>query len=263
MLNGPYQRHGWRRAVACAACAVALLGVACARNHEVLTPPQALRAPYPAQERTPIWAVVPLRNESGTSAVDALTVSDKLVDALGQVEGIRCLPTNRTIEALRVLKINSIRSPAEAEALAKVVGADAVLVGAVTSYDPYTPILGLSVALFGRPGWTTPAQQTLDVRDLSSRPNEAVAQAGNFEKSPLSAVSEVLDGKNHQVMQDLKTYATGRHDPNSAMGWKRYLASMELYTEFAAHHAVERLLTNERARLGIVDPATEGEGKTR
>jgi len=65
-------------------------------------------------------------------------------------------------------------------------------------------------------------------------------------------ISEFLDGKNHQVVMDVQAYATGRHDPNSALAWRRYLASMDLYSEFAAWHAVGRLIDHEWIRLARV-----------
>jgi hypothetical protein len=65
-------------------------------------------------------------------------------------------------------------------------------------------------------------------------------------------VSEHLDAKNHQVLMDVKSYAEGRHDPKTALGWKRFTASMDLYTEFAAWRTVGQLVDHEWIRLARV-----------
>jgi hypothetical protein len=90
----------------------------------------------------------------------------------------------------------------------------------------------------------------LDVRALRYQPTDyQYFPRSAFSDAPASVVSEFLDGKNHQVQMDLQRYARGRHDPASALGWRRYLASMDLFSEFGAWHAVERLLAHESIRL--------------
>ena len=75
--------------------------------------------------------------------------------------------------------------------------------------------------------------------------------------TPASVVSEYLDGKNHGVLMDLERYARGRHEADTALGWRRYLASMDLYTEYGAWRAVGRLIDHEWLRLAG-GPAREG-----
>ncbi len=221
-----------------------------------LTPPSVLEAPYEGTGGDVLWAVAPLRNESGTTLVDPLVISDKVVAAVSETRGVRCLPLNRSIEAMRALNMSAVRSPADAMALSKALGADGILVGSVTAYEPYQPVMGLSLALYGREGAMHQAQQQqLDARSLTSKASEPAPTGGsNFGQRPLSVVSEHLDGKNHQVLLDVQSYATGRSDPTSSLGWKRYVASMDLYTEFAAHHALGRLLREEWVRVGRTPP---------
>ncbi len=223
-----------------------------------LTPPATLTAPYGSEGHEVLWAVAPLRNESGTTLADHLAISDKVVAAVAETKGLRCLPLNRTIETMRALDMPAVRSPADAQGLAKALGVDGILVGSITAYEPYQPMFGISLALFGRPGaMHGSSAEPLDARALASKPSEPVPTGpGNFAQAPLSVVSEHLDGKNHQVLLDVQSYAYGRSDPTSSLGWRRYVASMDLYTEFAAHHALGQLLHEEAARLGP-PPATE------
>jgi hypothetical protein len=225
-----------------------------------LEPPQVLRAPYGTEGNEVLWAVAPIRNESGTTTADAGVMSDKLVAAIAETRGVRCLPLNRTIEAMRALEMTAVRSPSDALALAKAMGADGIVVGSMTAYDPYQPTLGLTVALYGRPGAMTPTtlEAGVNPRELTARPNEPTGgAAGNFSQKPLSVASEHLDGKNHQVLLDVQAYATGRSDRASALGWKRYTASMDLYMEFASNFVVGRLIQNEWIRLAKVPPREE------
>lgn len=226
-----------------------LAGCASPRG-EVLTPPVAPVAPYDPSGGERLWAVAPLRNESGTSTVDPLAVSDALTAAVQEVRGLRALPLNRVLDAMRVLDLGVIDSPEQAQALAEALGVDALLLGSVTAWDPYDPpAIGLSLALYERPGATIGGEE-LDPRRLTYQPSEYTyfprsSRAG----APASSVAQHLDASNHAVLARVRAYATGRHDPELPYGWRRYLASMDLYTRFAAHHAVGSLLARERLRL--------------
>lgn len=221
-----------------------------------LTPPAVTPAPYGTPAEPVLWAVVPLRNESGTTVADPLRMSDKVVAAISETPGLACLPVNRTLEAMRALEMTSVGSPAEAQVLARTLGADGIIAGSITAYDPYQPVLGLSLALFGTPGAMGAVEQkSLDAKRLTSSATEPAATGpGNFQQRPLSVISEHLDGKNHQVLVEVEAYAWGRSDPSSSLGWKRYVASMDLYEEFGAHHAVSSLIRLEWARIGGTPP---------
>jgi hypothetical protein len=231
----------------------AVLLAGCAASHEpVLSAPHTLSVPYDTAKGEVLWAVVPLRNESGTTLVDTLEVSDKVVHAAAQVQGVRALPLNRTIATMRSLKMQDLATPADAKRLATEMGVDALLVGSITAWDPYDPPkLGLALALYARTGaMDQRGPATIDTRTLQYQPTDyQYFPRSSFDSAPSSVVSEFLDGKNHQVLMDLKNYATGRHDPTAALAWRRYLASMDLYTEFGAWHAVGRLIDHEWIRL--------------
>lgn len=240
----------WRRGVAGIAMAMLAGTLGACQGSSKLDAPQVTIAPYSTERGEMLWAVVPLRNESGTREADVLAISDQVVQASEEIEGVRTVPLNRTIEAMRAIEMQAVRTPADAKKLAQAMGVDAIVVGSVTSYDPYTPTLGMAISLYVRPGLESlgPAGP-IDTRTLSSRPTTAPAPPERAGERPVSSVSANLDGKNHQVLSDIRQYAVGRHDPESASGWMRYTKSMPLYTEFAAHHMVARLVGAEWVRL--------------
>jgi hypothetical protein len=252
-----------RRALCAAAPVVAMLSTAsCASKQDVLVAPQVHIAPYDTASGDVLWAVVPLRNESGTTLTDSYEISDKVVQAAAQVQGVRVLPLNRTIAAMRALHVTELQTPADAKKLASELGVDGLIVGSITAWDPYDPPkLGLALALYSRPGaMDRRSARALDTRALEAQPTDYhYFPRSAYESAPASVVSEFLDGKNHQVLMDVKTYAAGRHDAATALAWRRYLASMDLFSEFAAWHAVGRLLDHEWIRLAQAD--ARGNGK--
>lgn len=215
--------------------------------------PTATVAPYDTSIREVVWAVLPPRNESGTSLAQTDLIGDELVAAVQQVRGVRCLPLNRALDAARELGMpEGPRDSADAIRLADALGVDAVIASTVTAYDPYDPpILGLALALYAKPGsMNATTQAALDTGALRM----AFTDFGRFEGvrfggDPVTVISQHLDARDHGVLMALKNYATGRSDPNSSLRWRVYTASMELYTRFAAHHAVGRLIDEEWLRL--------------
>lgn len=236
--------------------AIALLG--CAGGGEVLEAPGVLHSPYPPVGGDRLFAVVPLRNESGTSSADVLRIADALAAAITEVDGLRALPTNRVLDAMRALEIGVIDDPSQARALAEALGVDALVLGSLTAYDPYDPpVLGLSLAIYERTGVS--GTSGLDPRVLSRQATEyAYFPRSSRADAPASSVALHLDGRNHAVLERVRSYARGRHDEESALGWRRYLASMDLYERFAAHAAIEALLDKERSRLRRAARETDG-----
>ncbi|MEQ8769950.1 MAG: hypothetical protein RIB60_05515 [Phycisphaerales bacterium] len=216
-----------------------------------LFPPTALIAPYDTTKGDALWAVIPPRNESGTTAVDTRSVGDAIVQACESARGVRCLPLNRTIEAMRAMQLEQIRNPADAEQLAVLLGADGVIAGSVTAYDPYDPpIMGLSLALYARPGsLIAQRRDVVDPYAMTRSYSDTQFQGSNFQGSPVTVASEILDARDHSVLMALRDYAEGRSDKDSALDWRVHVASMDLYTKFAAHQTVRRLLDEEWLRL--------------
>ncbi len=235
----------------CAASLLSLTGCVTTAQDPLIAPTVVV-APYSAASGEVLWAVVPLRNESGTSGADVFDISDKIVLAAEQVHGVRCLPLNRTIETMRALQMTSINSPADALRLAAAMGADGIIVGSITAYDPYDLIVGLSLALVARPGAMIPGStdnQSIDTRKLEAASGEPPQPAKRTNSSVVATASETLDSKNHQVLVDVRQYAQGRHRQSTAAGWRTYTTSAPMFCEFAASFTVSRLVQQEWVRL--------------
>ncbi len=202
-------------------------------------------SPYAGRVQAPLWAVAPLANESGAGVVDSLAITDAVVAKVAEARGLACVPTNRVLAAMRALHLASVATPADSRRLAEALGVDAVVVGTITAYDPYDPpTLGLTLGVFHRSGGQA---AMVDSRALQASGSEhATAATGD---APAVVVAEHLDGRNHEVLINLRRYADGRHNPEGALGWRSYLASMDLYTQFATYHTVGRLLDAERLRM--------------
>lgn len=226
---------------------------------EALLAPRVLVAPYQegrAGQPEVVWAVAPLRNESGVSLVDPLLISDALTYQFEQIRGVATLPVNRTIGVMRAMGLASIDSPEQAHALIEALGVDGLIVGSITAFDPYDPPkLGLAIGLFARPGSLgSPSRSSLDPLTNNPSAMNAATTDSQIELStdalaPLAFASEHLDAKSHEVQMAVQAYAQGRSDTVSALGWRRYLASMPLYADFASYRLAERLLDAERLRL--------------
>lgn len=217
------------------------------------TGPHPLRSPYSFEGGDALWAVAPLVNESGVSAVDPLLVSDSLVYQIQQVEGVSAVPMNRTIAAMRALGLQTVASPQDAVALAKSLGADAILAGSITAWEPYDPPeIGLTVALFGaRPGGPGGLnEQWVNPRDMQGWVTEYATDGRHGRFGVPAAVAALhVDATRLDVQHDVQAYATPRVEPGAALGWKRYTASMALFSEYVCHRAMRDLLQRERARI--------------
>ncbi len=232
---------------------IAMGGCAMNSKRDTLFPPGVIVSPYDTANGQVLWAVIPPINESGTSLANELTIGDAIVAAAQGIRGVRCLPLNRSIEAMRSLGFTrGIQSSADAHKVAEYLGADAVLASSITAYDPYNPpVLGIALALYARPGAMANASQTkLDSRALTMAFSDFGTFDGlSFAGEPVSVVSEHLDARDHSVLMAVRTYADGRSDHTSALAWRVYLASMDLYTQFVAHHTMGRLIDEEWLRL--------------
>jgi hypothetical protein len=213
--------------------------------------PISLATPYANTDEI-VWVVVPVRNESGVSVADPLRVTDALVNALQETRGVLAVPLNRTLDAMQVAGLAQIDNAAQATALARRMQADAVVVGTLTSWQPYDPpAIGLSIALYARSDAMGVIDLTgLDPRELSRAASDTDPYDFRHDPSlPLSVVALHLDGANGAVRDDLRRFADGRADPNSATGWQGYLAAMSRFERYAAFAVVRELLQREHARL--------------
>ena len=228
---------------------VGVLLTGCADSSIRSDQPLTLTTPYEAPTAV-VWAVVPVANESGTSAADELAITDKLVQSIREVNGITSLSTNRVITGLDALGLDTVRTPGEALTLAELLGADAIVVPVLTSWDPYDPPrVGIDADVYARSGVMGVPDDPMTPFDLARAVNDRPGDSWDPAR-PVAVVSLELDGSNGAVRSDVRAFAEGRADPQSATGWRGYIRSMQRFETYAAFATVRAIMQSEAARSG-------------
>ena len=213
-----------------------------------LAQPTVLKSPY-LNER--VWAVVPFANESGVSEVDGAMVADRFVTEIEQVDGLRCLPLNRTLAAMKSLGMTGVRDLQQASTLMRTLQVDGLVLGSVTEWDPYKPLrfgAAIEVILAGEGADRKP----VDLKELTMPTAESKGGVAPGKiQAEVSQGSRVFDARNHETLTELERYARGRFDPNSALGAQSYETRIDLFTRFGAYVLTRDLLEQEAARLGV------------
>lgn len=205
---------------------------------------------YPQRQ---LWAVVPVRNESGSLQVDGAKIADHLANQLENEPGIDTIPVNRVLAGMEALQMPIVASPADALALRRVLGVDALLVGSVDAYDPYVPPkLGITVELYVDP--QLPWFNSMDTRQLSQAAVDEQTRPMPHEprdtRQPIAVASGYFDAGDPRTKNWLQQYAAKRGpDAKARAGWRLYEIDMDLYTEFVTHVVASRLIDAEAKRL--------------
>ncbi|MFW6155612.1 MAG: hypothetical protein ACOC95_10395 [Planctomycetota bacterium] len=205
-----------------------------------------LRTPYP---QTRSVAVLPLLNQSPSSDLDPIVITDTLVSELAQVEGLKVLPTNQPLKVLVARGQTHPTSLAQATEVAHTLGVDGVIVGAITDYRPYSPQkVGMTLQLV----WVR-ADSTIGGLDPVAAGREAAgapATASGYARRG-SQVQAVLDATGNDVVRRVRAYAAAHEGTDSAYGWRRYLVDSDAYLRFVCHEMIVRLLNRELRRITI------------
>lgn len=212
-----------------------------------------LVSPYPTQR---VWAIAPLRNESGSVQANGHTLADHLARQLENASNLDVLPVNRTLAVMEALEIPEISSPAQARQVLASLNADALLVGTITAYDPYDPPkLGMAIELYLNK--RVEYFDSLNVRKLT---RAATGQEGlpapPGKQKPPSNVSAYFDAADPGTRRRLMRYARHRSQENHRhdQPWQIYRINMDLYSEFVSYVMSWRLLRAETRRVA---PPTE------
>jgi hypothetical protein len=219
-----------------------------------------LISPY-AQRR--VWAIAPFHNESGTSFANGIIMSDHFAQHLTNASNLHVLPVNRTLKAMELLQMAEVGSHADARQLMTELGADALIIGTISAYDPWDPPkLGLAIQLYdsGQGLVTDPINIRHLTRAATSNQTNPVHKVHGQapihlplrEQGIASSVSAYFDAADFDVQKQLKKYA-GNRSNDGMLGpqdnWHRYRISMDLYSEFVTYVMSWRLLREEARRL--------------
>jgi hypothetical protein len=189
-------------------------------------------------------AVAPALNLSGSASFDENRFADLLASELSYAEGISVIPVSRVLGVLAAEGLSGVESPSHALELVGLLGADGILVVAVTEYDPYDPpIIGISAQLYGtRPG---SGGGSLDPVALSRRARLA---AGDVSSSPprlLGQTQRVFDASHGSVVKEIQAFAELRSADNGPYGWRKFVVSQQHYIRYCCHATIRALLEGQ------------------
>ncbi|HUU83581.1 MAG TPA: hypothetical protein VM243_08760 [Phycisphaerae bacterium] len=195
-------------------------------------------------------AVAPALNFSGSPDFDRNTVADLMASELGYVEGITVIPVSRVLAVLARQGRNEVESPRHALEIGEQLGADAVLVFAITEYDPYDPpTVGLAAQLYGQAPWCRPE----DELDPMLVAGQAGLVAANPTQEPpgrlLVQAQRTFNASHHYIVQQVKTFARRRGTRDSPYGWRLYLVSQTDYLRFCCATILEAMVFPPQARM--------------
>ncbi len=186
-------------------------------------------------------AVSPALNHSGSQDFDPLRLADLMASELAQVPGVRVIPLNRVLAQLASEGEERIESPAHALQVMERVGADGIIVFAITEYDAYyPPVVGLSAQLYstglGNRGGFDPVAAS---RQASS------SEAGAYPQLPRGQYQRVFNGSDEAVKREIERFAKHRDAEGSPYGWRKFLASQENFWRFCCATATRELISQE------------------
>jgi hypothetical protein len=212
------------------------------------------RQPLDVQIRNP-WlgpmrvAVAPALNFSGSADFDPYVVADLMASELAQVHGFEVLPVSRTLAVLSRQGASLVESPAHAQQVRAALGADAILVFAITEYDPYEPpIVGIAAQLYGSlPGERAPR---IDPVRIARSPTPVSGGLPRPPHVPLAQTASVRNAAHQPVIREVQDYARARGGGDSPYGWRKYLVSQQSYLRFCCNAAIKELV--QRGVVGEV-----------
>lgn len=200
-------------------------------------------------------AVAPALNHSGSSAFDEVKVADLMASELGSVRGLRVIGVNRVLAVLAEQGVDQIQSAQHALAVCERLGADVILVFAITEYDPYTPVVGMAVQLFGpRTGEPIldPVAASRMARPLPIDPRQEATR-------PWGQMQRTFNAAHQAIRDEVKDYARTHGADQGPYRWRRYLVSQEFYLRFCCYSAARELMEQlERDGVTTLAQATAG-----
>lgn len=176
-------------------------------------------------------AVAPPINMSGSGGLDTLKVGDLMASELSTLPGIGVIGVNRVLAVLAEQGAERVQSPEHAAILCERLGADAIVVVAVTEYNPYTPVVGMVAEMYGR----TPAGPPLDpvATSRATRPGPMPRTAEMIR--PMAQVQRTFNAEHKAIQEEVEQYAESRDGNSSPYEWRKYLVSQENYLRYCCH----------------------------
>lgn len=183
-------------------------------------------------------AVAPPINASGTVDIDVIKVADLMASELTSFPGIGVIGVNRVLAVLAEQGVTQVVSAEHALAICDRLGADAILVFAITEYNAYTPVVGLVAELYGRDVHGTAVDPVAASR--MARPVSMPAESRG--RRPWAQVQRTFNAEHEAIQDEVKEYAECRDAKRTPFGWRKYLASQEYYLRYCCFSVARELV---------------------
>lgn len=222
----PPTSHGW---VFLCLLVGSAAPVGCAGHREPVEP---VIVPNPTLGRVTI-AVAPALNLSGSTDFDPNRFADLMAGELTYAERVSVIPVSRVLGVLAAQGADRVGSPAQAREIASRVGADAILVFAVTEYDPYDPPrVGISAQLYA----ATPA---------TDHPAAGDSASGGASTRLLAETQRRFDAAHADINDEIRSFARQRSADGSAYGWRKYIVSQQHFIQYCCSATIRALLNGQ------------------
>lgn len=183
-------------------------------------------------------AVAPPINASGCPDIDMVKVADLMASELSTIPGLSVIGVNRVLAVLAEQRRTQVASAEHALAICDRLGADAIVVFAVTEYNPYTPVVGIVAEIYGVQPHAPPVDPVATSR--MARPFPVPPELKG--PVPLAQVQRTFNAEHEVVQDEVEHYAECREANRSPLGWKKYLASQEYYLRYCCYSVARELV---------------------
>ncbi|GJQ26135.1 MAG: hypothetical protein HBSAPP02_11670 [Phycisphaerae bacterium] len=202
-----------------------------------------------ALPRSMTFAVAPVLNYSGQPDLDPLRLADLLASELTYVRGAAVLPVSRVAAVLLSQGKTQVESPEHARALARQIGADAMIVGGVTEYDAYAPTVGLVLQLYLT---DAAGSAPLDLGEARFRSSPYVAVRATPKAGPSAQVQGTYNAMHKSVVDRVREYARERSETDHPDGWRQYTQVQSLFIRFCWNDALRAMLDQDSWKRDLV-----------
>lgn len=187
-----------------------------------------------------VLVVAPVINLSDSSEWDPVKVTDIVAQEFSARPNTTVVPVNLVLASLARRGKTSVRSPADAVALATEFGADATVVTAVTAFQPYDPpLMGLVMQWYAAIPPAPEEGSGPAEHKHGAEPDRTAAAAAR--SLPRFQVQRVFNAADHETRADIKRFAGRRDGLQSPYEWQVVLKSQELFVRYCSWASVRSI----------------------
>lgn len=201
-------------------------------------------------------AVAPFVNYTKTD-LDEMKTGEIFASELVKFSGFRVIRPSVVIDTVRREGLK-VETPEDAVALAKVLKADAIIIGAVTEFNPYYPgkVIGVSIQMFTTRKNTRSSADELQRLVRSGKPLEIRTE--DQLRSAAAGFERIFDGENSGTLAKLNDFAASYEETNAVhKGAEAFLRNTDKYMMFVSNMMITELVETEMIRRAAAEEAAK------